>query len=123
MMAASGPRMMRLAAKYADSWTSLILPNSPDDWQEELEAIAGACADEGRDPATLKKVAAVLVTQSPSVEHPYGEAMSGAPDQIAEGISRFFESGFHEVIVYPAPNSPDAIAALEPVMAVLKDEP
>lgn len=120
MIAASRPRMMRLAAKYADAWTSLILPNSPDDWQEDLAAIARACAEEGRDPASLQKVAAVLVAQSPSVEHPYGDAMSGDPDQVAEGINRFFEAGFHEVIVYPAPNSPDAIAALEAVVASLR---
>ncbi len=122
MIAATQPRMMRLAAKYADYWTSLTLANSPDDWQEELAAIASACAAEGRDPATLKKVAAVLVTQLPPVEHPYGPAMSGEADQIAESINRFFHAGFHEVIVYPAPNSPEAISALEPVVAALKDE-
>jgi hypothetical protein len=48
--------------------------------------------------------------------------MSGEADQIAESINRFFHAGFHEVIVYPAPNSPEAISALEPVVAALKDE-
>jgi alkanesulfonate monooxygenase SsuD/methylene tetrahydromethanopterin reductase-like flavin-dependent oxidoreductase (luciferase family) len=120
MVAARRPRMMRLAARYADSWTSLTLANSPDEWQEQLAAIATACAEEGRDPATLGKVAAVLVTQLPDVEHPYGPALSGEPGQVAATINDFFESGFDEVILYPAPNSPSAIAALEPVVAALR---
>ncbi len=118
-IAATAPKMMRLAARYADYWTSLNLPTSPDGWQQQIHDIESACEAEGRDPATLKKVAGVLITQSTD-KHPYGESLSGEPGQIAEAITRFFESGFHEVAMYPAPNSPGAISALEPVVAALK---
>ena len=120
MIAATAPKMMRLAARYADYWNCMIMPTSPDGWQRQIDNIEAACEAEGRDPATLKKVAAVLVTGSPDIQHPYGESLSGEPGQIADAINRFFESGFHEVIVYPAPDSSDSITALEPVIAALK---
>lgn len=120
MISAAGPRMMRLAAKYADYWNSLTIKTTPEGWQPQLDALEVACAKENRDPATLRKIGAVLVTQMPGIDHPFGESLSGTPEQIAGAIQRFFDHGFDEIILYPAPVSSEAVSALEPVVEILK---
>ncbi len=51
LIGASGPRMLRLAAEYADNLNTGIDIGDPE--QKERRAIAAACADAGRDPSTL----------------------------------------------------------------------
>lgn len=60
LVAAFGPRMMRLAARYADQWTT--------DWlgpltkaREDVAKVGAACEAEGRDPATLVITGGVTV--------------------------------------------------------------
>ena len=120
MIAATLPKMMRLTAKYADYWNCLIMPTDPVQWQPQIDAMNAACEAEGRDPDSLKKVAGVLVAQSPDVPHPFGAALTGEPEVIAEGINKFFEYGFGDVIVYPAPDSSSAVTRLQPVVEALK---
>jgi probable F420-dependent oxidoreductase len=54
LIAAQQPRMLRLAATYADLWNRASgYPTIPADRQEFLAGMDDACADVGRDPATL----------------------------------------------------------------------
>ncbi len=61
------PRMLRLAATYADIWNGWLIPtrSSADQGAELLESIGDACARVGRDPTTLGKTVGVLVDQHP----------------------------------------------------------
>jgi alkanesulfonate monooxygenase SsuD/methylene tetrahydromethanopterin reductase-like flavin-dependent oxidoreductase (luciferase family) len=56
-VAALGPRMMRIAARFADVWDSMSFLTTFDEQlaetRERCEAIEAACAAVGRDPATL----------------------------------------------------------------------
>jgi alkanesulfonate monooxygenase SsuD/methylene tetrahydromethanopterin reductase-like flavin-dependent oxidoreductase (luciferase family) len=123
LIAAKGPKMMRLAARYADLWNIPIVPSTPDEWKPHLKALEEACLAEGRAPETLKKQAIVLTAGSNGVRHPaadHGEPMSGEPERIADQIRRFFNSGFQEVILWPAMSSAEAVEELGPVVEVLK---
>jgi alkanesulfonate monooxygenase SsuD/methylene tetrahydromethanopterin reductase-like flavin-dependent oxidoreductase (luciferase family) len=120
-IAATGPRMMRLAAKYADYWNCLDLPTTPEGLQPHIDAMEAACVAENRDPKTLKRIAVLLLANTPGIPHPYGDAVSGDPEQIAERIQRFFDYGYGDVIVYPSPDKSEAITALEPVIEALKN--
>lgn len=54
LIAAQQPRMLRLAARYADLWNrSSGYAEVPADRQELLAGMDEACAEVGRDPATL----------------------------------------------------------------------
>jgi hypothetical protein len=54
LIAAQRPRMLRLAARYADLWNrSTGYPEVPSTRQEFLAGMDGACADVGRDINTL----------------------------------------------------------------------
>ena len=63
LIAAFAPRMMRLAARYADQWTT--------DWlgpiaktREDIAKVHAACEAEGRDPSTL------VITGGATVAYP-----------------------------------------------------
>lgn len=51
VVGASGPRMLRLVARYADTWSC---EGSPDDIAARGKMIAAACSDSGRDPDTIR---------------------------------------------------------------------
>ena len=60
LVGAGGPRMLRLVARYADQWNTAWLGN-PQGLAERLERIRAACAEVGRDPATLAVTVGVQV--------------------------------------------------------------
>jgi alkanesulfonate monooxygenase SsuD/methylene tetrahydromethanopterin reductase-like flavin-dependent oxidoreductase (luciferase family) len=51
LIGASGPRMLRLTARYADVWGA---EGTPDEVIAKGRRLATACADIGRDPATIR---------------------------------------------------------------------
>ena len=60
LIGTKGERVMRVAAKYADSWNAEWLAQ-PEEADPLLERIDAACADVGRDPATLERTFGLLV--------------------------------------------------------------
>jgi alkanesulfonate monooxygenase SsuD/methylene tetrahydromethanopterin reductase-like flavin-dependent oxidoreductase (luciferase family) len=59
MIAALSPRMIRIAARFADNWNSLsFLPSFAEQFAEtraRVAAVDAACVARGRDPATLQR--------------------------------------------------------------------
>jgi alkanesulfonate monooxygenase SsuD/methylene tetrahydromethanopterin reductase-like flavin-dependent oxidoreductase (luciferase family) len=59
LVAALGPKMLRHAARFADTWNSLSFKPDFDEQMRETrvrcDAIVRACAGIGRDPATLRR--------------------------------------------------------------------
>lgn len=120
MISAQRPKMMRLAARYADMWTTLPLPPDPDGLKQYVEALDDACHEVGRDPSTLEKVAGLLVTPLFGIdEHPYGESVSGGIEHIEKAVRKYALAGYSHIIIWPYPNSPAAVEALAPVVAAL----
>src|SRR5262245_58847618 len=68
LVAALGPRMMHLTARYADIWNSLsFLPSFDDQLAEtrtRCQTIDACCAAIGRDPATLRHSYTMFDTQA-----------------------------------------------------------
>lgn len=70
-VAALGPRAMRLAARYAQTWVTLGDPRVPGKpveqaVREQTGTLASACAREGRDPGTLRRLLLTgLLTERP----------------------------------------------------------
>jgi alkanesulfonate monooxygenase SsuD/methylene tetrahydromethanopterin reductase-like flavin-dependent oxidoreductase (luciferase family) len=57
---AQGPRMLRLAARYADSFDA-DFHLAPGPVAERIEALRGVCAEVGRDPSTMSWMAGTRV--------------------------------------------------------------
>jgi phthiodiolone/phenolphthiodiolone dimycocerosates ketoreductase len=51
-IAAHGPRMLRIAGRYADAWVPFVL-SRPTDYARALETVRTAASDAGRDPSSI----------------------------------------------------------------------
>src|SRR5882757_2936165 len=51
-IAAHGPRMLRIAGRYADAWVPFVL-SRPTDYARALETVRTTASDAGRDPSSI----------------------------------------------------------------------
>ena len=125
LVAAFGPRMMRLAARHADQWTT--------DWlgpvakvREDVARVRAACEAEGRDPDTL------VITGGATVAYPdLGDLPSwmSAPDSFltgdAEGLAKqlvaYRELGVGHILTNLYPFTEAAVARYGEAVAVAKE--
>ncbi len=115
---ATGKRMLRLTAQYADLWNGWIIRSSKPEMIAPLrEAIDAACREQGRDPATLARTitvgATVLGRQS------FGEPISGSPEEMAETFRAFAREGVSHVQIWLTPTSRAGVEAFAPVLDLL----
>ncbi|MFT4037023.1 MAG: LLM class flavin-dependent oxidoreductase [Thermomicrobiales bacterium] len=114
MIASKRPRMMRLTAKFADSWNQSGLANvdALEPRRAELLAITAAA---GRDPATLAITGGVNVgfpdlpgiADLPDGALPAG--LNGSPEEIAAGLRAFADSGVSHLMAWLYPLTPAAM--------------
>ncbi|HUG14587.1 MAG TPA: LLM class flavin-dependent oxidoreductase [Thermomicrobiales bacterium] len=121
LIGSSGERMLRLAARFAESWNTFFAAtgNAPAGIAPLRVKVDAACEAEGRDPATLERTAAVLVgfDLPGTVGHPQVKApLSGSPAEIAEGLLAYAREGVSHVQVYLDPMTPAGIEAFAPVV-------
>lgn len=124
LIAAKGQRMLRLTAKYADSWNAawfgrpaLLAPRRAD-----LEA---ACADVGRDPRTLEVTAGVTVAYPDlgEVTGPVDDAdkvLTGSAEEVASVLREYANLGVGHVICNLAPNTEAALARFGEALRVYR---
>jgi Luciferase-like monooxygenase len=109
LLAGSGPRMLDLVARYADSsntgWhvapTSAIAP---------LDEIRAACERIGRHPGTLEMTVSVpLVYPDLGRRTAGGEYLTGDADEVATVLHGFEALGVSQAIVEFSPFTPAAL--------------
>jgi alkanesulfonate monooxygenase SsuD/methylene tetrahydromethanopterin reductase-like flavin-dependent oxidoreductase (luciferase family) len=132
MIAAAGPRMLRLAARYADRWNAANV-EAPEEATPPgiMGTFQAACATEGRDPATLDRSVAIAVdllnaTPAPwaaDFRHAYWRPLTGSTEAIADHIRSLSALGFDEVQVYLEPSTPAGVEAFGAVLTVLDESP
>ncbi len=99
-----GPRMLRLTARYADAWNG--------DWHRTTETLIpllaevdAACADVGRDPATLIRTAGSNFAL-PGHHDARPNPITGTAEELAEAILSFQALGLRHYVVGLDPVSP-----------------
>lgn len=122
-IAAAGPRGMRLAAEYADSWVTSGAPNSFElrGWKHsvpavraQVDALCRACDGVGRDPSTLGRT---LLT---------GASIDGVLESVAaveDATAAYAEAGITDLVVHwPRPQPPFAasMATFERIAASIR---
>jgi probable F420-dependent oxidoreductase len=110
LIAGSGPRMLRLTARYADSWNVAWL-GQPAALATPLAALHAACAAEGRDPATLAVTAGVMVAYPSPAKH---AAVAAQPEKFLVGSAAEIAAAFH---TYAALGVAELICAIDPINA------
>lgn len=114
LVAAFAPRMLRLAARYADQWTT--------DWlgpesrvRDEIAKVHAACAAEGRDPATLTITGGATVAYPdlgglPAWISTPESYLTGDAESLATQLIAYRELGVDHILTNLYPFTPEAIA-------------
>jgi probable F420-dependent oxidoreductase len=127
MIGTMGPRMLHLAARYADAWNTWFTwyGNRPAGLTALKEKVDAACLAEGRDPATLERSAAVLVQlEDRAVPRRGGPEESAPPvrgssQEIADQISALAAAGISHFQLVLDPITVRSIERLAPVVDAL----
>ena len=100
VIAATGPKGMRLAARYGSGWvTSGAREGTPPGQvvREQLAALRAACEAEGRDSAAVRPILMTGFTDEPWLE---------SPQAFADLAGRYGDLGFEEIVVHwPRPGT------------------
>lgn len=94
MLGAHGPRMIEIAAQYADSWNSR---GTPEEMRDRNKRMDEACHRHDRAPGDVKRSMLYVVAQMPD-EHPWDST-----DAFEDFVGRFSEAGVQEFIFQPPP--------------------
>ncbi|HEX7248324.1 MAG TPA: LLM class flavin-dependent oxidoreductase [Actinomycetota bacterium] len=119
-----GPRLLRLAARYADGWNS-VWRWTPEAFGKRVAFAREACEGEGRDPGSFRSSVGLYsligedeqafadVFERAAASMPgagmrgedqaswRSDTLSGTPDQVLDRIGAFEAAGVEEIIVAP----------------------
>lgn len=123
-IAAGGPKMLRLVARYADQWNWWGWDESITEMSDRLTPLIGtlnrACESEGRKPTDIVRTFDYYAVLAPgfSDDMPdFDKAVGGTVAEISEFILAIGELGFSEVRIDVYPKTVSAVEAMEPVVA------
>jgi alkanesulfonate monooxygenase SsuD/methylene tetrahydromethanopterin reductase-like flavin-dependent oxidoreductase (luciferase family) len=113
--------MQRLVVRYADIWNAWLGYGiaSPEAAAAASAVIDDACRRYGRDPASLKRTAAirVVLTDGDYSSGPAEQPLSGSPEHMAEVLARFGDCGIDEVQCAIVPGTVEGIENFGRVIA------
>ena len=124
LVGARRPRMLRLTARYADSWNTAWL-GLPTALQERRAALEAACAEEGRDPSTLAVTVGVSVLyaepgKTPDQPPSPDKALFGSAEEVAAGLRAYAEQSVAHVICSLEPTTPESLAWLAEALRIYR---
>ncbi len=117
---ASRPRMLRLVARHADAFNT-VWHRTPDKVTKAYQPMLEACADVGRDPATLELTAGtfarILAPGEPRPEDAKG--ICGEPEEVAEALRGFAAVGVRHLVVIVSPQDVSGVERFGNVIELL----
>jgi alkanesulfonate monooxygenase SsuD/methylene tetrahydromethanopterin reductase-like flavin-dependent oxidoreductase (luciferase family) len=123
LVGASGPRMLGITARLADSWNGAC--NTADRYTLLRKQVDAACRAAGRDPSSLERTVAVLIdyTAGQGIPTSFNPArlppLSGSPGEIAGSLRELAAAGLSEAIVTTIPMTIESVDAFAPVLDLL----
>lgn len=126
MVGSTGPKVLAAALPHVDVWNTWYdwFGNTPEGFASKAAEIDEACERAGRDPATLRRSACVLVHLDGAGERRVEEdavPLSGTSEAIGAGLRAFAEAGADEVIVVCDPITEASILEVGRAVAALGD--
>ena len=125
LIGAFGPRMLRLTARHADAWNTCWL-GQPDGLASRRAELEAACAEVGRDPATLEVTVGVNVgfpgngTDDDGARDP-AKQLFGSAEEIAAALRGYADLGVGHVVCACSPEGAGSLARLAEAMAVYRE--
>jgi probable F420-dependent oxidoreductase len=114
LLGGEGPRMLRLAARYADLWNTGYM-GEPGTIAEPMSRIEAACREAGRDPRTLGVTALIglwfpdLRPDKPAfLDNP----LTGTPEEIATAMRGYAALGVRHIMFQCEPQTAESLTQL-----------
>lgn len=101
LIGAKGPRMLKIAARYADTWNA---SGTPEEMRERNRLLDGFCSEIGRDPDTLDRSLYFWVPRAST--DPWA-----SPQAFRDAIQPYVEAGVNQFILDQPPD--DRLGMLE----------
>ena len=98
MVAGAGERTMRLTARYADAWTTAWHGRPDGQLRTQLDAMARILDEQGRDPATLRRMVGVEAVD-PGQEPARTGELTVAHEDLAAAIDGYRRLGIDDLII------------------------
>jgi alkanesulfonate monooxygenase SsuD/methylene tetrahydromethanopterin reductase-like flavin-dependent oxidoreductase (luciferase family) len=118
LIGAKGPRMLRLAATYADLWNAEGPMRRPEQIAPLREACDAACVEVGRDPTTLGRSASVVINL-PIAQGWGGQPTPPSPAEIAETLRGYAREGLSHIQIWLSPHTIEGIEWFKAVLDLL----
>jgi alkanesulfonate monooxygenase SsuD/methylene tetrahydromethanopterin reductase-like flavin-dependent oxidoreductase (luciferase family) len=133
MIGTQGERMLRLTAKYADAWNTTWIA-SVEELGPLIAAVDAACAEVGRDPASLERSACVYLDMPERIgrfprNSTGGTGWSSNPEFVpppartpaenAEALRDYARAGLSHVMLWLDPSTPAGVTAFGEVLHLL----
>jgi probable F420-dependent oxidoreductase len=125
LIGAFRPRMLRLTAELADAWNTCWLGRAAE-LPERVAPLHAACAEAGRDPASLEITAGQIVTfpglmdDVPEAERLAKFTFSGA-DELAAEFAAYADQGVGHLILWPMPWTPECLTQITAAFAAWRE--
>lgn len=113
MVGGEGPRMFRLAARFADQLNTGYM-GKPETMAGPLARFEAACRDVGRDPQTIGITALVGLWFSDlePKKPPFDNPLEGTAEEIAAAMRGYEELGLQHIMFQVEPYRPESIQRL-----------
>ena len=128
MVGSDGERMLGITLPHVQAWNAWFawFDNSVDRYRQLRDRIDEACQKAGRDPAEVERTAALFIAFPDAVGRSQGDRtapdtrpLPSEPEALAAALREFAAEGVGHVQLVLDPISAQAIARLEPVLALL----
>jgi probable F420-dependent oxidoreductase len=118
LVGGTGPRILRLIARYADSWNIGFMHHPA----ALLPQMVEACAEVGRDPATLEVTQLRIVAYPDLTPLPQGfpDHLTGPADQIAAALHEYQQLGVAHVMLECVPLNATTVQRLSEAVQVYR---
>lgn len=123
MVGSHGPRMLKLAAWYADIWNTGA-GDGPQSLARSLADFDAACREVGRDRSTIAATATVGVFY-PDLRAelpPYENPLTGTPKEIAAAIHGYAALGLDHIMFMCEPHTAEARGRLAEALRVYRSQ-
>ncbi len=110
LISAVRPRMMALAAQWADRFNTVWYGRPNDAYRTDVTNLEQACETRQRDPGEIEVSAGVaVIDEQTAAQRSDRDFLTGSADEIADGLAAWREEGVAEVMCRLEPSSPEMV--------------
>jgi alkanesulfonate monooxygenase SsuD/methylene tetrahydromethanopterin reductase-like flavin-dependent oxidoreductase (luciferase family) len=120
LVAAKGPRVLRLTARYADAWNTAWFGLPDERLRRRVVDLETALEAEGRDPSKLRRTVGAEVLDADLRNSDVGESgLAASTDALARAIEVYEALGFDDLIVGLRPQTKRSLEHLAEALRLL----